>query len=131
MISSFMPSVWAASSVFLLKRGFPGLAAFIKKQNVVAWGRTSLSSSNLLEIEAIWKTPVIVPPGLAKVCAHPMLTGSAAAHETIGTFGAASWVGGSNCSGAVCYYNHRTQRNQLNREGGEAVRTPIGKAVQY
>jgi hypothetical protein len=33
---------------------------------------------------------VIKPPDRARVWAHPILIGSALAHETIGTFGAAA-----------------------------------------
>jgi hypothetical protein len=35
------------------------------------------------------KGPVIIPPGLARLCAHPIITGSGPTHETTATFGAA------------------------------------------
>src|SRR5262245_40314519 len=61
------------------------------------------------------KRPVIMPPGLARLCAHPIITGSGPTHETIGTLGAALCAAWIDAPPFVTMTNAPSETNSLAR----------------
>jgi len=73
---------------------FPGLVELINTAKAVASGSACRSNSIVFFASSALPAavPVIIPPGRAKLLAHPVATGSPLATDTIATEGAALWI---------------------------------------
>ena len=83
---SWMPNAWAVTSAACTRRAWPALAGCQRTATWETVGRTSLRNSSCFPmISGAWRdTPVMFPPGWARLATRPLATGSPTPTMTMG-----------------------------------------------